>query len=52
VLVDSSKVGIRLKYLLRIPEIDIRVIRVIRDGRAVALTYTDRPVLPMRRIHR
>jgi hypothetical protein len=41
VLVDSSKIGIRLKYLLRTPGIDIRVIRVIRDGRAVALTYTD-----------
>ncbi len=41
VLVDSSKVGIRLKYLLRIPDVDIRVVRLIRDGRAVALTYTD-----------
>lgn len=41
VIVDSSKIGIRLKYLLRIPELDIRVIRVIRDGRSVALTYID-----------
>jgi hypothetical protein len=41
VLVDSSKVGIRLKYLLRIPDVDIRIVRMIRDGRAVALTYTD-----------
>ena len=41
VLVDSSKIGMRLKYLLRNPELDVRVIRVIRDGRAVALTYTD-----------
>lgn len=41
VLVDSSKIGIRLKYLLRTPGLDIRVIRVIRDGRGVALTYTD-----------
>jgi hypothetical protein len=40
VIVDSSKVGLRLKYLLR-AELDIRVIRLIRDGRAVALTYTD-----------
>lgn len=40
-LVDSSKIGMRLKYLLRNPELDVRVIRVIRDGRAVALTYTD-----------
>jgi hypothetical protein len=41
VIVDSSKVAIRLKYLLRNPALDIRVIRVIRDGRAVALTYMD-----------
>jgi sulfotransferase family protein len=41
VLVDSSKIGLRLKYLLRNPALDVRVIRLIRDGRAVALTYTD-----------
>lgn len=41
IIVDSSKIGIRLKYLLRIPEIDVRVIRVVRDGRGVALTYID-----------
>jgi len=41
IIVDSSKIGIRLKYLLRIPELDIRVIRVIRDGRGVVLTYMD-----------
>jgi hypothetical protein len=41
VVVDSSKIGIRLKYLLRNPGLDVRVIRVIRDGRAVSLTYTD-----------
>jgi len=41
VVVDSSKVGLRLKYLLRNPELDVRVIRLIRDGRAVALTYMD-----------
>ena len=41
VLVDSSKIGLRLKYLLRTPGLDVRVIRVVRDGRAVALTYTD-----------
>ena len=41
VVVDSSKVGIRLKYLLRNPGIDVRVVRLIRDGRAVTLTYTD-----------
>ena len=41
VVVDSSKVGIRLKYLLRNPALDVRVIRLVRDGRAVALTYVD-----------
>src|SRR5262245_35304718 len=41
VLVDSSKTGIRLKYLLRTPGLDVRVVRLVRDGRAVALTYVD-----------
>jgi len=40
-VVDSSKVALRLKYLLRGPEFDVKVIRLVRDGRAVALTYTD-----------
>ena len=37
--VDSSKIGIRLKYLLRNPCTDVKIIRLIRDGRGVALTY-------------
>jgi hypothetical protein len=41
VVVDSSKVALRLKYLLSIPLLNIKVIRVIRDGRAVSLTYMD-----------
>ena len=41
IIVDSSKIGIRLKYLLQMPEIDISVIRLVRDGRGVALTYVD-----------
>lgn len=41
IVVDSSKVAVRLKFLLRNPRLDIRVIRLVRDGRAVALTYTD-----------
>ncbi len=41
VIVDSSKIGIRLKYLLRNPALDVRVVRLVRDGRAVALTYMD-----------
>lgn len=39
VIADSSKVGVRLKYLLRDEKIEVRVIRLIRDGRGVALTY-------------
>lgn len=39
VLVDSSKIGLRLKFLLRDTTYDLRVIRLIRDGRAVAATY-------------
>jgi len=41
VVIDSSKSALRLKYLMQIPGLDLRVIRVIRDGRAVSLTYTD-----------
>jgi hypothetical protein len=41
VIVDSSKSGLRLKYLRTIAGLDVKVIRLIRDGRAVALTYTD-----------
>ncbi len=39
VVVDSSKIGLRLKFLLKNPELDVKVIHLIRDGRAVALTY-------------
>ena len=41
VVVDSSKVGLRLKYLLRNRALNLRVVRLLRDGRGVALTYTD-----------
>jgi len=41
IVIDSSKIALRLKYLLRNPGLDVRVIRLIRDGRAVALTYMD-----------
>ncbi len=40
-VVDSSKNGLRLKYLLRNRDLDVKVIRLIRDGRGVALTWTD-----------
>lgn len=38
VLIDSSKVPQRLKFLLRIPELDVKVIHLVRDGRGVAHT--------------
>jgi hypothetical protein len=41
VFVDSSKIALRLKYLLRNSELEVKVIRLVRDGRAVALTYMD-----------
>jgi glycosyltransferase involved in cell wall biosynthesis len=41
VIVDSSKIGLRLKYLLRNPGLDVKVVRLIRDGRGVSLAYTD-----------
>ena len=39
VLVDSSKQPHRLKLLLRIPELRVKVIHLVRDGRGVAHTY-------------
>jgi hypothetical protein len=41
VVIDSSKMAVRLKYLLRNPELDVKIIWLVRDGRAVALTYID-----------
>ena len=38
-IVDSSKIGIRLKYLLKNPELEVKVIWVVRDGRGVSLAY-------------
>lgn len=41
IVADSSKTAVRLKYLLRNPELNIKVIHLVRDGRGVALTYMD-----------
>lgn len=38
-VVDSSKIGIRLKYLLKNPALDIKVIWIVRDGRGVSQAY-------------
>jgi hypothetical protein len=35
VFVDSSKDGVRIKYLARIPSLEVRVVQLVRDGRAV-----------------
>lgn len=39
ILMDSSKLPHRLKFLLRIPELEVKVIHLVRDGRGVAHTY-------------
>ena len=39
VVVDSSKLAHRLKFLLRNPALDVKTIHLVRDGRGVALTY-------------
>lgn len=39
ILIDSSKHPHRLKFLLRIPELEVKVIHLVRDGRGVAHTY-------------
>ena len=39
VFVDKGQSALRLKHLLRIPSLDVRVLHMVRDGRAVALTY-------------
>ncbi len=41
VLVDSSKLAHRLKFVLRMPSFKVKVLHLVRDGRAVALTYMD-----------
>jgi hypothetical protein len=39
ILIDSSKLPHRLKFLLRIPELEVKIIHLVRDGRGVAHTY-------------
>jgi hypothetical protein len=39
VFVDSSKTGLQLKHLLRTTDLDVKVIRLVRDGRGVSLSY-------------
>jgi hypothetical protein len=44
VFFDTSKALMRLSYLLEIPEVDLKVVRVIRDVRAFANSYKSRGV--------
>ena len=44
VFFDTSKALMRLSYLVEIPEIDLKVVRVIRDVRAFANSYKSRGV--------
>ncbi len=39
ILVDSSKMPLRAFHLSRIPEFDLRIIHMLRDGRAVAYSW-------------
>ena len=41
IVIDSSKTGLRLKYLLQNPGLEVQVIRLLRDGRGVSLTHTN-----------
>jgi hypothetical protein len=49
VFVDSSKTGLQLKYLRRNPSVDVKVLRLIRDGRGVANSYRKAEGLPIGR---
>ena len=39
ILIDSAKHPHRVKFLLRIPELEVKVIHLVRDGRGVVHTY-------------
>lgn len=42
VIVDSSKVPSHLALLRRVPDIDVRILHLVRDGRAVAYSWSRR----------
>lgn len=48
VLVDSSKLGVHLKYHLRNPRFDVKVVWIVRDGRAVARSLMHNERMTMR----
>ena len=49
VLVDSSKSGVQLKYHLRNPRLDVKLIWLVRDGRGVALSIKRNQALTLPR---
>lgn len=49
VLVDSSKSGVQLKYLLRNPRFQVKVVWLLRDGRGVARSLMRNQRKSMRR---
>jgi hypothetical protein len=47
VLVDSSKSGVQLKYHLRNPRFDVKVLWLVRDGRGTSLSLARNARLPL-----
>ena len=47
-LIDTSKVGVQLKYHLRNPRFDVKAIWLVRDGRGVASSLMRNERVPMR----
>lgn len=47
VLVDSSKSGVQLKYHLRNPRLDVKLVWLVRDGRGVALSIVRNQGVPL-----
>lgn len=52
VLVDSSKLAVQLKYHVRNPRFDVKVVWIVRDGRAVARSLMQNERLGMRQAAR
>ena len=48
VLIDSSKSGVQLKYHLRNPRFDVKVLWLVRDGRGTSLSLARNARLPLR----
>lgn len=51
VIVDSSKVPSHLYILQQVPDIDLRVLHLVRDARAVAYSWNKRPKQELGKAH-